>query len=1104
MSQPAADRNLLFGILAMQMDFISRDALIKAMNAWVLEKAKPLGQIILEQGALREDAHALLEALVSKHLEMHGNDPEKSLASVSSIGSVREELQLLADPDVQASLVHVSAARPMEADPYATKPPSVGTPTSSGLRFRILRPHAKGGLGQVSVALDEELHRVVALKEIQDQHADHPHSRNRFVLEAEITGGLEHPGIVPVYGLGHSADGRPFYAMRFIKGDSLQGAIRQFHQAEGAGRDPGERSLQFRKLLGRFVDVCEAVAYAHSRGVLHRDLKPDNIMLGKYGQTLVVDWGLAKPLDRPEDSADPDERPLRPASVSGSAPTQLGTAIGTPQYMSPEQAAGRLEELGVGTDVYSLGATLYCLLTGQAPFQGTDLGTILQQVQRGEFPRPRELNRQLPVAALEAICLKAMALKPEERYPTALALAAEVEHWLADEPVSAYREPLEHRLRRWGRRHRAWVAAAVALLMTTMVALGVSTYLISRQQKKTEEAWREATQQQGRAKANLNLARQAVDKTVTRVAEEERLKRADFHQLRRDLLASMVPFYEEFVRQREVDAELEAQRGRAYYRLAYVRAEIGEKQQAVEAYEQMGAIFARLAADFPDVPEYRKDLATSHNGLALELGNLGKWAEAESANRAALSIQKRLVADFPDVPEYRRELANSHNNLGLLLSDLGKVVEAEASYRAAIAIRERLATDFPAVPLHRRNLAGSQNNLGNLLSKLGKGGEAEAAYRAALDIQERLVADFPTAPDYRVYLARHHNNLGVLLADLGKLAEAEAAHCAALAIKERLVADFPAVPQHRLELASSQNNLGIVLSKLGKRAEAEAAYRAALGIQERLAADFPAMPEYRERLAGMHNNLGSVLKNLGKVAEAEAAYRAAIAIRERLVADFPTAPDYAMNLSGSYANFGNLLRDNGQAQASLDWYAKSITTLEPGLHSEQHLVKARQFLRNSHWGRATALTRLGCHAEALGDWDRTLELDSGLDSYQLNIARAITLTQLRNQGRAATQGQDGAQADGVTYSTPYEVACLYAKASAMVRKGTSLPQADRDQLAERHAGRAVELLAKAQGAGFFKGQANVEHMKKDPDLDPLRNREDFKKLVAELEKAVAK
>jgi serine/threonine protein kinase len=181
---------------------------------------------------------------------------------------------------------------------------------------------------------------------------DRPESRSRFVLEAEITGGLEHPGIVPVYGLGSYADGRPFYAMRFIKGDSLKDTIERFHASGRTERDPGARTVAFRELLGRFIDVCNAIAYAHSRGVLHRDLKPGNIMLGKYGETLVVDWGLAKRVDR---AAAAEEQPLRPSATSASTETVAGAALGTPQVMSPEQAAGRLDLLGPASDVYSLG-----------------------------------------------------------------------------------------------------------------------------------------------------------------------------------------------------------------------------------------------------------------------------------------------------------------------------------------------------------------------------------------------------------------------------------------------------------------------------------------------------------------------------------------------------------------------------------------------------------------------------------------------------------------------------------------------------------------------------------------------------------------------------
>ncbi len=254
-----------------------------------------------------------------------------------------------------ATLLHGEQSLQSTLNAPITSAPATSMPTAAGgTRFRILRPHARGGLGEVFVARDEELNRDVALKEIRDEHADNSDSRGRFLLEAEITGGLEHPGIVPVYGLGQYPDGRPYYAMRFIQGDSLKEAIAAFHSPPNANVSDSERTLQLRKLLGRFVDVCQAVSYAHSRGVLHRDLKPGNIMLGKYGETLVVDWGLAKVQGTDETTAAQPDQLLQPTSGDGVTPTMAGSALGTPAYMPPEQAAGKLDQLGPASDVYSL------------------------------------------------------------------------------------------------------------------------------------------------------------------------------------------------------------------------------------------------------------------------------------------------------------------------------------------------------------------------------------------------------------------------------------------------------------------------------------------------------------------------------------------------------------------------------------------------------------------------------------------------------------------------------------------------------------------------------------------------------------------------------
>ena len=413
-----------------------------------------------------------VEALVARHVNKHGGSTERSLAAIAAGRSTQASLARVGDPDIEVSLAHTgSACHQAGEDADLTANYSVGSATSDGQRFRVLRPHAQGGLGAVFVARDEELHREVAVKQLLEEHADDPVSRQRFLLEAEVTGGLEHPGIVPVYGLGTYADGRPFYAMRFVRGDSLKEAIASVPRRYGTpAREPGARSLALRQLLRRFTDVCNAIDYAHTRGVLHRDIKPGNVIVGRHGETLVVDWGLAKPWAAPSRARASGERTLVPTSASGTATTLPGSTLGTPAYMSPEQASGDLDRLGPRSDVYSLGATLYCLLTGKPPFEG-NTADIIRSVQKGQFPAPRQIDPTID-RALEAVCLKAMALEPGRRHATARALAEDIDRWMADEPVSAWREPWPRTVVRWLTRHRVGVTAAGAAVLVALVGTG--------------------------------------------------------------------------------------------------------------------------------------------------------------------------------------------------------------------------------------------------------------------------------------------------------------------------------------------------------------------------------------------------------------------------------------------------------------------------------------------------------------------------------------------------------------------------------------------------------------------------------------------------------
>jgi serine/threonine-protein kinase len=1166
---------LLFGILALQMDFISRDALIAAMHAWVLDKIKPLGQILCEQGQLSAEQRQVLNALVHQHVKAHHNDPQQSLAAIAAPAAVCQQLRSLADAEVQASLDSVAEVQDTGTDPDATGPFVPSSPDGGTAdRYRVLRPHARGGLGEVLVAEDAHLHREVAVKRIRAERADDAHSRSRFLLEAEVTGRLEHPGIVPVHDLGQDADGRPYYVMKLIRGETLKDAIRRFHQADVPGREPGERRLALRQLLGRFVAVCNAIAYAHSRGVLNRDCKPDNCLLGPFNETLVVDWGLAKAVGRPEGRDDAAGATLQPTAGTDLA-TQTGIALGTPAYMSPEAASGRVPQLGPATDVYSLGATLYCVLVGQPPFSGQDVGQILQQVQQGAWRPPSQVKQDVP-PALEAICRKALALRPQDRYATALALAAEVEHWLADEPVTAHREAWPARLGRWGRRHRGLTAGGLAALAVGMVGLGLLAVVVSAKNADLALANR-------REREAAELAQQTIEDMTSEDALGFLERQKELRPEQRRFLEQALAYYRQAVAGTAQEEAQQARQARAYQRMGLLQQRLGLFTEAEASYAAALEKWQLLAAKNPQVPDYRRDLAGSHYHLGLLLANLGKRSEAEAEYRAALKEQERLVAEHPQVPDYHSELTGSHNRLGILLADLGKWSEAEGEYRAALKERERLVAEHPQVPDYRRDLAGSHNNLGNVLADLGrrsdaegeyraalkelerlvaehpqvpqyrqdlagshlnlgllqaglgkrsdaegeyraalkeqerlvaehpqvpdyrqvlagnhynlgmlladqgKRSEAEGEYRAALKEQERLVAEHPQVPDYRHRLAVSHNNLGNVLADQGKRSEAEALYRAALKESERLVAEHPQVPDYRKELAQSHYNVGLLLVDQGKRSEAEGEYRAALKEQERLVAEHPQVPDYRQNLANTHNNLGLLLADLGNRSEAEAQYRAALKERERLVAEYPQVPGYAVDLGESYTNLGTLLRDGSQPDQALAWYTKAIATLEAALRTLGADVTARQFLRNGHRNRAQVLTRLGRFAEAVADWDRALALDDGPDRNFFRLGRALTLTLAGKHARATAETEELLQTGPASAGLLYDAACVFAVASGSCRDTA---------LTERYAVRAVALLRQA----VAKGWKNFAHLQKDPDLDPLRQRADFQKLLAELEK----
>lgn len=365
-------------------------------------------------------------------------------------------------------------------------------------RYRKTKLFAEGGLGKIWLAGDTNLQREVALKEIRADRARIAEAKQRFLNEARITGQLEHPNIVPVYELADgNEDQQPFYTMRLVRGRTFEEAIRDFHQAQ---QDRRIAPLELSRLLSAFNGVCNAIAYAHSRGVLHRDLKPSNVVLGDFGEVIVLDWGLAKLFNSDETAECDVAVPADTATV-----TVDGALVGTPAYMSPEQAAGDVERIGTATDVYGLGAILYQILCGERPHQGDDTAALLSEIVRGNVKSPREVNPRTP-AALDAICVKAMEKDPDKRYSTAQQLADDVQRWTVEEPVSVHRESIGEKVARWTRRHRAWAqSAAAATLLITLLSV-VSTVLIGQQKAAAEQERENAVEQQRVAESEKDKA----------------------------------------------------------------------------------------------------------------------------------------------------------------------------------------------------------------------------------------------------------------------------------------------------------------------------------------------------------------------------------------------------------------------------------------------------------------------------------------------------------------------------------------------------------------------------------------------------------------------
>ncbi|EAQ79734.1 serine/threonine-protein kinase [Blastopirellula marina] len=455
-------QDIAISALILRMGILTERQLAHAFATWTIHGSLPINEHLLERGLIDEDANRRLLASAPQLLQEYEYGNERNSSVECAVAQTLDSI------DPSGTIARLMGVRSVAG---AGANDATGVRTSAA-RYRLLRKLGQGGLGRVWLAFDEHLKRPVAVKEITAR--DQVVAQERFRREAEITGRLEHPGIVPIYQLGEDATtGEAFYAMRFLGKQTLHDTILEYHERRSEGdHDP----MLLRRLLTDFVNVCQAIGHAHSRKVIHRDLKPENVAIDSFGQVIVIDWGIAKVVDELQ-SFDNLSGGLD-SSGSGQS-TMEGQILGTPLYMAPEQAAGRVDELDERTDIYGLGAILFAILTGEGPHEqtretakSTTSRELLTAIAGQPTPDALDTNPDAD-PALAAICAKAMSRRQYARYQTATELAQDVERWMAGEHVSAYRERPAQRLARWIQNNRIMSQAIGLLLVTGIVGLTV-------------------------------------------------------------------------------------------------------------------------------------------------------------------------------------------------------------------------------------------------------------------------------------------------------------------------------------------------------------------------------------------------------------------------------------------------------------------------------------------------------------------------------------------------------------------------------------------------------------------------------------------------------
>ena len=779
--------------------------------------------------------------------------------------------------------------------------------------YRILREIGRGGMGVVYEAEQVSLGRKVALKVLPFAAMLDKRQLQRFRNEARAAASLKHPNIVQVYAVACERAVH-FYAMEYIEGQTLAEVISHLRQREelednapeegspdvpnpadslASGRfappkgssernaltaaytendTPGamaetrrtaeaalstEQSTKsltyFRSVAEIGVQVAEALDHAHEHGIIHRDVKPSNVILDNQGKPWVTDFGLAR------------------IETDGTL-TVSGDLLGTVRYMSPEQALAKRIVVDHRTDVYSLGVTLYELLTLQPVFNGQDRQELLRQIAFEEPKKPRRLNKSIP-EELEIIVLKAMAKNPAERYDTAQELANDLKRFLEDRPIRARRPTLVQLAAKWSRRHKAIVWSAVVsvfvLLAVGLVGLGVGNQLLAQEKARTEDALsqsrkaeregarqrkiaqarrREAEKERHRAEENYRTAREAVDRLFTRVAE--RLQgEPHMEQIRRELLEDALEFYRGFLKQRSDNPELKMETALAYRRVGEIQGLLGDWEKSLVSHQASAKILKELHRRSPDNIDYRADLARSHDYLADALTRLARFQEAESQIETAIPMWEELVKSHPKVPEYLEDFIRLCRT-GQRTAFCQYKPAQEYAARSGEMLR-RLHKDFPDYAADERLLTVSY---GNRLSQVK---DIELLMKSEQEIRERIkalqeqVESHPDVPQYQADLCGALANFGHILLAMDRFKELEHLVPKVIALREKLVEENPEILEYHIQLGWARYQYGLLLHYLGRESEAAEHFRIGIGILSKVVESNPDNLRPNVHLVGM-------------------------------------------------------------------------------------------------------------------------------------------------------------------------------------------------------------------------------------------------------------